>query len=156
MRMLCSSFIFAAILASTCFSAQPSQVSANSESPLLPWTTDYEKALASAKAQSLPIYLFFTGSTWCIWCQRMEKDIHSQDTFRQKTVGKFIFVKIDLPAGSQPDDATKKLLSTYNIRGVPAIIILSPEGQELGRFRYQQIPAGQYADLVLQAASKSS
>lgn len=156
MKSVCSSIILALMTVSTTFATQSAQTATASDAPLLPWATDFEKAMSAAKSQSLPVYLFFTGSTWCIWCQRMEKDIHSQDAFRQKTVGKFIFVKVDLPAGTQPDEATKKLLSDYNIRGVPAVVILSPDGQELGRFRYQQIPPGQYADLVLQAASKSS
>lgn len=81
----------------------------------------------------------------------MEEEIHNQDAFRQKLVGKLIFVKIDLPLGTQPDEATRKLLQQYNVKGVPSIIILSPEGTELARFRYQQISPDQYADLVSKA-----
>jgi protein disulfide-isomerase len=126
----------------------------SSESPLLPWTTDFDKALAVAKADSLPIYLYFTGSSWCIWCKKMDREIHNQDAFRQKTVGKMLFVKIDLPAGSQPNEATRILLDKYNVHGVPTVVLLSPNGDELARFRYQQMPPDQYADIVLKAASQ--
>ncbi len=127
----------------------------SSESPLLPWTSDYNQALVAAKAQNLPIYLFFTGSAWCIWCKKMEKELHNQDGFRQKVVGKFLFVKVDIPAGSPPSDATKALIETYSVRGVPSVVILSPEGKELARFRYQQATPEEYADLVLEAAYPS-
>ncbi len=123
-----------------------------SESPLLPWTTDFDTAMNMAKSERLPIYLYFTGSTWCIWCKKMDREIHNQDAFRQKTVGKFLFVKIDLPAGSQPSEQTKALLNTYHIQGVPSVIILSSEGKELARFRYQQMSPDHYADLVLEAS----
>ena len=124
-----------------------------SESPLLPWTNDFDKAIATAKSDRLPIYLYFTGSSWCIWCKKMDREIHNQDAFRQKTVGKLHFVKIDLPAGTQPPEKIKSLLDTYHIQGVPTVVILSPDGQELARFRYQQISPDQYADAVLEATT---
>jgi protein disulfide-isomerase len=120
-----------------------------SESPLLPWTTDFDKALAAAKVDSIPLYVYFTGSSWCIWCKKMDREIHNQDAFRQKTVGKVLFVKIDLPAGTQPSEKIRNLLDTYKVHGVPTVVILSPSGDELGRFRYQQMPPEEYADAVL-------
>ena len=125
-----------------------------SESPLLPWTTDFDKALAAAKADSVPLYVYFTGSSWCIWCKKMDREIHNQDAFRQKTVGKMLFVKVDLPAGSQPNARTKALLESYKVQGVPTVLILSSSGEELGRFRYQQISPEVYADEVLKVASR--
>ena len=82
----------------------------------------------------------------------MDREIHNQDAFRQKTVGKFLFVKIDLPAGSQPSEKIKTLLDAYHVQGVPSVIILSSDGQELARFRYQQMNPDHYADLVLEAS----
>jgi protein disulfide-isomerase len=127
-----------------------------SESPLLPWTTDFDTAMDTAKADRLPLYLYFTGSTWCIWCKKMDREIHNQDAFRQKTVGKFHFVKIDLPAGAQPNEKVKNLVDSYHIQGVPTVIILSPDGKELSRFRYQPISPDKYAEAVLEAATLSS
>ena len=123
-----------------------------SEAPLLPWTTDFDKALATAKADSVPMYVYFTGSSWCIWCKKMDREIHNQDAFRQKTVGKILFVKIDLPAGTQPNEKTKSLLERYKVHGVPTVVILSPSGEELGRFRYQQMAPEEYAEAVLKTA----
>ena len=79
----------------------------------------------------------------------MDREIHNQDAFRQKTVGKMLFVKIDLPAGAQPNEKTKSLLETYKVQGVPTVLILSPTGEELGRFRYQSMSPEAYAEAVL-------
>ena len=82
----------------------------------------------------------------------MDREIHNQDAFRQKTVGKLLFVKIDLPAGTQPSEKVKNLLEKYKVNGVPTIVILSPSGDELGRFRYQQMPPEDYAEAVMKVA----
>ena len=150
---------FMAAMASLLFSvsveaASQQEAPLPSESPLLPWTTDFDKALAAAKADSVPLYVYFTGSSWCIWCKKMDREIHNQDGFRQKTVGKMLFVKIDLPAGREPNEKTKNLLETYKVQGVPTVIILSPSGEELGRFRYQQMSPEDFAEAVLKAASQ--
>jgi protein disulfide-isomerase len=149
------------VLLTTCFMAcsfccAEENTPPSSESPLLPWTTDFQQALKLAKSQSRPIYLYFSGSTWCIWCKKMEKELHNQDGFRQKMVGKFLFVHVDLPAGSAPNEETKALLETYHVKGVPTALVLSPDGEELARFRYREIPPEEYADIVIEAAGKSA
>jgi thiol:disulfide interchange protein len=40
-------------------------------------------------------------------------------------------------------------MKKYNVIGVPTVLILSPEGQEIARFRYQKIAPEVFADLVL-------
>lgn len=154
MRWLLASLIGSLWLCLPCIAVDlPSKDSgaSPSESPLLPWTTDIDKAFALSKTDNMPIYLYFTGSSWCIWCKKMDRELHNQDAFRQKTVGKLLFVKIDLPAGAQPSERAKSLLDTYHIQGVPTVLILSPDGDELARFRYQQMTPDQYADMVLEA-----
>jgi protein disulfide-isomerase len=124
--------------------------------PLLPWTDDLNQALTTAKAESLPVYLYFTGSSWCIWCKKMDREIHNADEFRQKTVGKCLFVRIELPAGGQPSEEIKQLLEKYHVSSVPTAILLSPDGEEITRFRYQQIAPADYADLLLKAAKREA
>ena len=68
------------------------------------------------------------------------------------TVGKVLFVKIDLPAGTQPSEKVRNLLEKYKVNGVPTVVILSPTGDELGRFRYQQMPPEDFAEAVLKVA----
>jgi hypothetical protein len=86
----------------------------------------------------------------------MDQEIHNADAFRQKTVGKCLFVRVELPAGGQPSEEVKQLLEKYHISGVPTAVLLSPDGNEITRFRYQQITPEEYANLVLNAAKKSS
>ncbi len=41
----------------------------------LKWTESYEQAAQQSKTESKPIVLFFTGSDWCVWCTRLEKEV---------------------------------------------------------------------------------
>ena len=42
------------------------------------WITDYDQALATAKAQNKKVFLNFTGSDWCGWCIKLDKEVFSQ------------------------------------------------------------------------------
>ena len=118
--------------------------------PPLHWETSLKAAEQLSQSSHLPIYLVFSGSSWCIWCQRMDQEIHSQKAFIDKMQGKCIFVSIDIPAGGQMDTATQQLFSQYKIRGLPTAIALSPDLKELGRFGYTHIRPDQYADMLLE------
>ncbi len=39
------------------------------------WRTDFKKASADAKTSDKYILLDFSGSDWCGWCQRLEKEV---------------------------------------------------------------------------------
>src|SRR6478752_6234951 len=45
------------------------------------WTTDYPAAVKVAQERKLPLFLQFTGSDWCGWCQKMEKECLSKPEF---------------------------------------------------------------------------
>jgi len=39
------------------------------------WTEDYAGSLARAKKEHKMVLVDFTGSDWCIWCQRTDKEV---------------------------------------------------------------------------------
>ena len=41
------------------------------------WSEDYDKALAQAKAEKKHVVLDFTGSDWCGWCIKLDKEVFS-------------------------------------------------------------------------------
>ena len=46
------------------------------------WLTDYKKATAQAEEEDKPILVDFTGSDWCGWCIRLDKEVFSKDAFK--------------------------------------------------------------------------
>lgn len=43
--------------------------------------TDFEAAKATAQAEGKPLFLYFTGSDWCVWCIRLEEEVFSREAF---------------------------------------------------------------------------
>lgn len=97
------------------------------------------RSLKSAEKQSeetgLPIVLLFTGTSWCGYCVKLEKEILSKKEFKQGMDGVAIGVKFEFGSG---DFSKCKEAKTYRIRGVPAIVVVDAEGKELGRTGYMR------------------
>ena len=49
----------------------------------LQWMTDVPKAKAKAKAENKLVMMDFTGSDWCGWCIKLNKEIFSQPEFAE-------------------------------------------------------------------------
>jgi protein disulfide-isomerase len=101
------------------------------------WTTDYQAALAQAKAQKKLVLLDFTGSDWCGYCQALDKEVFTQQAFKDFADANYILVTVDFPQRTQLPDALKQqndaLGKQFSIDGYPTLIVLDADGKELGR-----------------------
>ena len=106
------------------------------------WTTDYKAALAQAKAQNRHVFLFFTGSDWCSWCKRLNREILSTDEFKDYAAKKLILVELDFPRGKPQSNDVKeqnaKLADRFKIEGYPTVIVLNSSGKKIGELGYQE------------------
>lgn len=104
------------------------------------WLDSYEQAVADSKETSKPIILFFTGSDWCTWCSRLEREVFDSQEFRESS-SKFIFLKLDFPLNhSLPQNITsqnKELQRKYDVRSFPTIVILDPQQRQIGITGYR-------------------
>jgi thiol:disulfide interchange protein len=106
------------------------------------WTTNYPAALAQAKATNTNVFLFFTGSDWCGWCVRLDREVLSTPEFKSYANKNLILVKLDFPRG-EPQSASVKaqneqLAHKYQVSGFPTVIILDSKGKQIGRTGYQK------------------
>ncbi len=107
----------------------------------LPWMTDLAKAQAKAKAENKLVMLDFTGSDWCGWCIKLDKEVFSQPEFIQYAEKNLVPVEVDFPRRKQQSEEQKKanaqLQEKYKIEGYPTIIVLNSEGKKVGKLGYQ-------------------
>ena len=105
------------------------------------WHENIEKAGAEAKESDKPMLLNFSGSDWCIWCKKLNKEVLSKSAFESYAKNNLVLVNVDFPQfTSQNDDVKKqnqKLAQTYQVRGFPTVVLLSSDGEEIGRTGYQ-------------------
>jgi thioredoxin-related protein len=105
------------------------------------WETDFEKASRAAKASGKHMLLDFSGSDWCGWCMRLDKEVFSQDTFKDYAKKYLVLVNLDFPRKKKLSEELRKqndaLAKKYRVRGYPTVLLLSPDGKLVGRTGYQ-------------------
>jgi len=104
------------------------------------WFTDAEAAQAKAKAENKLVLLDFTGSDWCMWCKRLKRDVFDKPEFAQFAQSRLILVEVDFPQHKTLTEAQQqanaRLDKTYRINSYPTIILLDPNGKQVGRLGY--------------------
>lgn len=107
----------------------------------LTWLTDLSQAQAKAKAEHKLVMMDFTGSDWCGWCIKLNKEVFSQPEFAEYAKKNLVLVEVDFPRQKQQTAAQKKanqeLQQKYKIEAYPTIIVLNEEGKKVGELGYQ-------------------
>ncbi len=110
----------------------------------LSWEEKLETALSKAQNENKFVLVNFTGSDWCIWCQRLNNEVFSQKEFENFAKEYLVLVKIDFPKNIEQSNETKlynqKLLQQFGVEGFPTIFILDKNGNIKLRTGY--LPGG--------------
>lgn len=104
------------------------------------WMTDLPKALEKAKAENKRVLLDFTGSDWCGWCIKLNKEVFSKPEFAEFANKNLVLVEVDFPTRkrlpAELKKANQELSKKYDIEGYPTIIVLDKNGKLLGKTGY--------------------
>jgi protein disulfide-isomerase len=91
----------------------------------LTWQTDMNKALEISKKSQKPLFLFFTGSDWCGWCIRLQKEVFKTPEFAKWAKDNVILVELDFPRSTPQQPEIKKqnaeLQQTFAVQGYPTV-----------------------------------
>ncbi|MBT3191815.1 MAG: thioredoxin family protein [Verrucomicrobia bacterium] len=106
------------------------------------WMTSFEEAKAAAAEKNLPIVANFSGSDWCGWCIKLDKEVFSQEDFLAYAKDNVILLGLDFPSRKPQEPAiakqNKMLAAKYAIKGYPTILLLDATGKELARTGYRK------------------
>jgi thioredoxin-related protein len=98
------------------------------------WTDDFDKAVEKAKAEKKNLLLDFTGSDWCGFCIKLDKEVFDTPKFKEWAKKNVVLVQVDFPHKKLPEKTVKQnaaLKSKYPAGGYPTIVVITPEGNEL-------------------------
>ena len=102
------------------------------------WLNDYKKAQQEATVTHKFILLDFTGSDWCGWCRKFDKEIWSQPQFKDYARQNLVLLEVDFPrAKPQSVDLRKQnqqLARQYQVQGFPTIVVLNDNGQKVWQY----------------------
>lgn len=118
------------------------------------WETDFEKASAQAKESGRYMLLDFSGSDWCGWCIKLDKEVFSKKAFKEYAKENLVSVLLDFPRKAPQSNKLKKqneaLMQKYGIKGFPSVIVLSPAGELVGKTGYREGGPEAYVDHLKQ------
>src|SRR3954471_3428562 len=93
------------------------------------WIDDFDKGIAQAKSDKKVALADFTGSDWCVWCQRLDKEIFSTPEFKDYAKANLVLVEVDFPRlkplPKHKQEKHDKLAKEYNIEGFPTVLVFN-------------------------------
>ena len=105
------------------------------------WVTDFEAAKKSAAEGKKDLLLDFTGSDWCGWCIKLNKEVFDLEPFKTGTKDKFVLVELDFPQKKELDAKLKEqneaLQEKFQVQGFPSIILCDSTGKPYAKTGYQ-------------------
>ena len=116
-------FLLFIVLFSANLSAQKEQ---------LTWYTDLNEASKISAKTNKPLMLFFTGSDWCGWCIRLQKEVFYKPEFIEWANDNVVLVDIDFPKNKSKQSTelqqqNNMLQQQFGIQGYPTIHFVRPD-----------------------------
>ena len=95
----------------------------------LTWHTDMSKATDISIKENKPMFLFFTGSDWCGWCIRLQKEVFKTPEFIKWAKDNVVLVELDFPRKNNQSEEVKmqnvQLQQQLQVRGYPTVWFVS-------------------------------
>ena len=112
------------------------------------WVTDFEQAKKLAAERKAPILANFSGSDWCGWCIRLEKEVFSTPEFKQFAATNLVAFLADFPRRTPQSESlakqNKALAAKYGVQGFPTVLLLDKDGKVLATTGYRPGGAEKY------------
>ncbi len=107
-----------------------------------PWLESYDNAIATARRTGKTVLANFTGSDWCGWCIRLDKEVFSTPRFQQWADQNVVLLKLDYPRRRAQSPALKhrneQLARKFRVGGFPTILFIDANGAVVGRSGYRK------------------
>ena len=117
------------------------------EAQELVWETNVTKALEISNETKKPLLLFFTGSDWCGWCIRLQKEVLKTPEFATWAKENVVLVELDYPRKEVQTPEIKKqnneLQQIFGIQGFPTIILVNGTSKD-GKVNFEGLGSTGY------------
>ena len=105
------------------------------------WLTDFKQAQEEAKAGKKLVLVDFTGSDWCGWCIKLDREVFSTPEFKEYASKNLVLMEADFPRGKDLPKEVKsqneRLAQDLGIQGFPTLVVFDSEGKKIAEFGYE-------------------
>ena len=109
----------------------------------LVWHEDLNEAVAISQKENKPLMLFFTGSDWCGWCIRLQKEVFFKPEFTKWANENVVLVELDYPRKKAQSKELKaqnsQLQQQFQVRGYPTIWFVKADKNSSGQVNLSQL-----------------
>ena len=107
------------------------------------WHTDMKKASEIAIKESKPVLMFFTGSDWCGWCKKLQKEVFQTQDFEAWAKDNVVLMELDFPRRMPQEQTVKvqnyQLQQIFKVRGYPTVFFVNPEKKPDGKMNLNSL-----------------
>jgi len=102
--------------------------------------TNFPRAAALARTTRRPLLLAFIGTDWSISSLKLDREVFDQADFADNSKYNFVLCKIHFYQTRERSLETirqnEELATKYEVQEFPTVVVLSPDGREIGRLGY--------------------
>jgi len=122
--------------------------------------TDFKKASEQAKKENKFMLVDFSGSDWCGWCVKLDKEVFSKPAFEKYAKENLVCVLLDFPKKTKIEKSllkqNRELANKYKIRGYPTVLIMNPDGEVVEKTGYRPGGAEKYVSFIKGVIEKNT
>jgi thioredoxin-related protein len=93
--------------------------------PELIWYTDLNQVHQISQKTKKPIFGFFTGSDWCGWCMKLQRDVFAKDAFKIWANKYVVLLELDFPRKNNQSaelrQQNQNLAQGFQVQGYPKV-----------------------------------
>ena len=118
------------------------------EAQELVWHDNVEKAMEISKKSKKPLMLFFTGSDWCGWCIRLQKEVFKTKEFTTWAKGNVVLVELDFPRNTskltaETQNQNSQLQQVFQVQGYPTVWLVKANKKD-GKTNFEKLGSTGY------------
>ncbi len=95
------------------------------------WYTDLAEAHEAAEKEKKPIFGFFTGSDWCGWCHKLQREVFAKQEFIDWAKKTVVLMEIDFPKKTAQSPELRTQNQNYQralgVSGYPTIWLFNSD-----------------------------
>jgi thioredoxin-related protein len=107
------------------------------------WIADFDEAVDIARKENKDLLVDFTGSDWCGWCKKLDKEVFGEQAFLDAARKDYVLVALDFPSSEEvkakvPNpERNEELQKKYSVQGFPTILLMNVDGEVYAQTGYR-------------------
>jgi thioredoxin-related protein len=107
------------------------------------WLINFDRAMTEARKQNRLVLVYFSGSDWDPWCQKLDEEVFETPMFRTWAAEHVILLRADFPREKRISSTVSlqndQLKTRYSVSKTPTVVVLDPWAQPLARIGYDEL-----------------